>query len=177
MGMILRIASSRIVGQGDIVGRSGYFSLNLSANSVMRGRLDARRTLKSLVADLRESWKRVKFLRTIIEAAPHPLEMADISRDLVTSTAGPDYYLVNMGKDVKGFWTFNLPVKNADYNKLQKNKRFKVEIIDVWAMTVTEYPVIFETTEELDYRVFDIHHRGVRIPDAPYIVLRITEVK
>ena len=94
----------------------------------------------------------------------HPLEMADISRDLVTSTAGPDYYLVNMGKDVKGFWTFNLPVKNADYNKLQKNKRFKVEIIDVWAMTVTEYPVIFD-------------HRGVRIPDAPYIVLRITEVK
>ena len=48
MGMlILRIASSRIVGQ-DIVGRSGYFSLNLS-NSVMRvGRLDARRTLKKL---------------------------------------------------------------------------------------------------------------------------------
>ncbi|MCS2904573.1 hypothetical protein NXX58_09055 [Phocaeicola vulgatus] len=59
MGMILRIASSRIVGQGDIVGRSGYFSLNLSANSVMRGRLDARRTLKSLVADLRNisSWR------------------------------------------------------------------------------------------------------------------------
>ena len=58
MGMILRIASSRIVGQGDIVGRSGYFSLNLSANSVMRGRLDARRTLKSLVADLRVNSKR-----------------------------------------------------------------------------------------------------------------------
>lgn len=57
MGMILRIASSRIVGQGDIVGRSGYFSLNLSANSVMRGRLDARRTLKSLVADLRDNLK------------------------------------------------------------------------------------------------------------------------
>ena len=57
MGMILRIASSRIVGQGDIVGRSGYFSLNLSANSVMRGRLDARRTLKSLVADLRKNNK------------------------------------------------------------------------------------------------------------------------
>ena len=59
MGMILRIASSRIVGQGDIVGRSGYFSLNLSANSVMRGRLDARRTLKSLVADLRKEKKAI----------------------------------------------------------------------------------------------------------------------
>lgn len=64
MGMILRIASSRIVGQGDIVGRSGYFSLNLSANSVMRGRLDARRTLKSLVADLRF----VSFLAYIIHS-------------------------------------------------------------------------------------------------------------
>ena len=61
MGMILRIASSRIVGQGDIVGRSGYFSLNLSANSVMRGRLDARRTLKSLVADLRFIKCRVRY--------------------------------------------------------------------------------------------------------------------
>ena len=61
MGMILRIASSRIVGQGDIVGRSGYFSLNLSANSVMRGRLDARRTLKSLVADLRISKNRLLY--------------------------------------------------------------------------------------------------------------------
>ncbi|WP_418660568.1 hypothetical protein, partial [Bacteroides ilei] len=56
--------SSRIVGQGDIVGRSGYFSLNLSANSVMRGRLDARRTLKSLVADLRiktNTWQNIKY--------------------------------------------------------------------------------------------------------------------
>ena len=62
MGMILRIASSRIVGQGDIVGRSGYFSLNLSANSVMRGRVDARRTLKSLVADLRI----IKYLKKVL---------------------------------------------------------------------------------------------------------------
>ena len=32
MGMILRIASSRIVGQRDIVGRSGYFNLNYIFN-------------------------------------------------------------------------------------------------------------------------------------------------
>ncbi|WP_250735885.1 hypothetical protein [Bacteroides fragilis] len=51
-----------MVGQGDIVGRSGYFSLNLSANSVMRGRLDARRTLKSLVADLRNDTSFYKFV-------------------------------------------------------------------------------------------------------------------
>ena len=33
--------------------QSGYFCLNLSDNSVMRGRVHARRTLKGLVADLR----------------------------------------------------------------------------------------------------------------------------
>ena len=69
MGMILRIASSRIVGQGDIVGRSGYFSLNLSANSVMRGRLDARRTLKSLVADLRYTKKELPRMRLFLMPA------------------------------------------------------------------------------------------------------------
>ena len=70
MGMILRIASSRIVGQGDIVGRSGYFSLNLSANSVMRGRLDARRTLKSLVADLRLTCYFFKILLVSVSRTP-----------------------------------------------------------------------------------------------------------
>ena len=36
-----------------IVGKSGCFGLNLSDNSVMRGRVHARRTLNGLVADLR----------------------------------------------------------------------------------------------------------------------------
>ena len=71
MGMILRIASSRIVGQGDIVGRSGYFSLNLSANSVMRGRLDARRTLKSLVADLRVNRKIMAYKIAFYDTKPY----------------------------------------------------------------------------------------------------------
>lgn len=75
MGMILRIASSRIVGQGDIVGRSGYFSLNLSANSVMRGRLDARRTLKSLVADLRITY----FFICLIPVWHYPSPLKDIT--------------------------------------------------------------------------------------------------
>ena len=35
------------------VGRSGCFSLNLSDNSVMRGRVHAIRTLKGVVVDLR----------------------------------------------------------------------------------------------------------------------------
>jgi len=79
MGMILRIASSRIVGQGDIVGRSGYFSLNLSANSVMRGRLDARRTLKSLVADLRLNGNKHNVAQAGVNSEERKITLTSIS--------------------------------------------------------------------------------------------------
>ncbi|WP_419559507.1 hypothetical protein, partial [Phocaeicola plebeius] len=83
--------SSRIVGQGDIVGRSGYFSLNLSANSVMRGRLDARRTLKSLVADLRnnmiiETIKRLSIDMFIAIMAIEAIVIAAIALSLLIGT-------------------------------------------------------------------------------------------
>ncbi len=38
-----------VVARGILWAEVGMFSLNLSANSVMSGRLDARRTLKALV--------------------------------------------------------------------------------------------------------------------------------
>ncbi|MBS4811269.1 MAG: restriction endonuclease subunit S, partial [Bacteroides sp.] len=50
----------------------GYFSLNLSANSVMRGRLDARRTLKSLVADLRIIQKKIS---NILQSLDEKIEL------------------------------------------------------------------------------------------------------
>ena len=62
MGMILCIAPSHIVGYGDIVDRSGGFKFKLSANSVMRGRVNAIRTFKSLVADLRFIFLSIKLL-------------------------------------------------------------------------------------------------------------------
>ena len=45
--------------RGGVVGRSGRFCLNLYDNSVMKGRVHARRTLKGLVADLRKREKKV----------------------------------------------------------------------------------------------------------------------
>ena len=92
MGMILRIASSRIVGQGDIVGRSGYFSLNLSANSVMRGRLDARRTLKSLVADLRVN--RFNRVISVIEMSIMMVNMIRIMIETIWEVQHLNLYLV-----------------------------------------------------------------------------------
>lgn len=124
-----------------------------------------------------ESWKRVGFLREIMEAAPNPIQMADISRDMITSTAGDGYYFVYSGKEIKDYWMFNLPMKNADYEKPKEGQRFKVDIIDVWNMTIKQCPIIFEITGANDYRVYDKKMRGVRLPDTPYIVLRVTKVK
>ena len=124
-----------------------------------------------------ESWKRVKFLKAILEEMPGPLQMSDISRDLVTSTAGEGYYFISLGKEIRDFWRFNLPVKNVNYEILKAGKYFRVDIIDVWNMTITKCPTIFETGEAVDYRVLDKKQRGVRLPDAPYLLLRVTEVK
>jgi hypothetical protein len=121
------------------------------------------------------SWQRIAFLRKIVEECPNPLQLADIGRDHRTSTAGKGYYLVYFGKEMNDWWLFNLPVKNAGYEKPKPGTRFKVEIIDTWNMTIETSPLIFETTPETDYREFDKDFRRVRLPLRPYMALRITE--
>lgn len=123
-----------------------------------------------------ESWKRIGFMRDIAESMPSEIEPADISRDIVTSTAGPGHYLVYFGTDIADSWAFNLPAKCAGYEKLQPGTQFKVEIIDTWNMTVTPWPEIMEVGPARDYRHTDVKGRTVRLPLTPYILLRITKV-
>lgn len=127
-----------------------------------------------------ESWKRVAFLRKIVEQCPNPLQMADVSRDNKTSTAGSGYYIVYFGKEINDTWLFNLPIRNASrvigYKRPEQGTHFKVEIIDTWDMTIKTYPETFETSKENDYRVYDKDLKKVRLPLKPYIALRITEI-
>lgn len=122
------------------------------------------------------SWKRIAFLRNIVEEAPGPLFMSDISRDLKTSSAGEGYYLIYFGSEVNESWRFNLPKKNGSLNKLKAGVRFKVEIIDTWDMTITTVPKIFETKAVDNYRFYDKDIKDIRLPLKPYIALRITEI-
>lgn len=123
-----------------------------------------------------ESWKRIGFIRSIVEAMPQEIEPADISRDIVTSTGGPGHYLVYFGKNLTDSWQFNLPVKCAEYEKLQPGTKFKVEIIDTWNMTITEWPEIMETGKAVDYRYYDVKNRSIRLPLSPYIMVRLTQL-
>lgn len=128
-----------------------------------------------------ESWKRVGFLRKIVEECPNPLQMADISRDMKTATGGDNYFIIYLGKEINETWQFNLPSKNASgiygYKKPVKGTRFKVEIIDTYDMTITPYPETFVASSAIDYRVFDKDMKSVRLPLKPYIALRIQEIK
>ncbi len=124
-----------------------------------------------------ESWKRIAFMREVLEALPNPIQLCDSSWDPFTSTAGENYLLIYLGKSVQPEWEFNLPLRNASYERLKEGIRFKVEILDTWNMTITECPTIFETGTPTHYRIFDKNNGRVKLPDRPYLLLRITEVK
>lgn len=121
-----------------------------------------------------ESWKRIAFLRKIVEQCPNALSMADVARDNTTTTAGKDYYLIYLGKEIHNAWLFDLPVKNDHYGKVKPGTKFKAEIIDTWDMTIKTDPQTFEVTEEKDYRVYDKDFKKVLLPLKPYLALRIT---
>jgi len=123
-----------------------------------------------------ESWKRIAFLRKIIEECPAPLSLADVSRDNVTATAGTGYYIIYFGKQMQDTWLFNLPAKNSIFPKLKAGTRFKVDIIDTWNMSIQPCPLTFETSAENDYRLFDKDLKTIRLPLKPYIALRIKEI-
>jgi hypothetical protein len=122
------------------------------------------------------SWKRAAFLRKILEEGPGPLEPSDVSRDMRTASGGTGYYIVYFGKEVNDSWVFNLPYKNGQFGRPQAGKRYKVEIIDTWEMTIQPYPGVFEVAAQNDYRMYEKDMKRVRLPLKPYIALRITEI-
>lgn len=123
-----------------------------------------------------EAWKRIGFALDILEDLPNPLNHCDPSWDLRTASAGENYYLIYLGKDVMEEWTFSLPQKNSGYSSVKEGTKFKVEIIDTWNMTITEYDKIFEATKAYNKRVYDKNHGKVQLPSMPYLLLRITLV-
>ena len=123
-----------------------------------------------------ESWKRIRFLRAILDDLPNPPGLADHNWDEYTSSAGDGYYLIYFGNEIRDEWTFDLPAKNNQGARPQAGERYQVEILDTWNMTVTPWPVIFETAEPGRYRIQDKEGRGVRLPDTPYLLLRIKKI-
>ena len=123
------------------------------------------------------SWKRAAFLKTILEEAPGPVEPSDGSRDFKTASGGNGHYIVYFGQELNENWLFNLPQRNAAFGRLQPGKKFKVEIIDTWNMTIAPVAGEFETGPVEDYRLYDKLRKKIWLPMKPYLALRITEIK
>ena len=125
-----------------------------------------------------ESWKRINFLRNeVLADLPNPLGLADSSWDSYTSTGGTNYYLIYLGKQILKEWRFELPAKNNLFRAPKAGTKFKVEIIDTWNMTVTEYPGVYELAAGTKYRMYDTLNSIIRLPETPYLLLRIKEAE
>lgn len=115
---------------------------------------------------------RIGFLRKILEEAPGPIALADVWKDHKTATADSSYYLIYFGKEMKEEWEFSLPKKGGP----AAGKKFQVELIDTWDMTVRKLPEVFEIAKPEEYRIFDKNRKKIRLPMKPYLALRITEI-
>ncbi len=118
--------------------------------------------------------QRIKFTLSILKAMPSPLRLADPSWDINTASCGNGIYIRYFGKETPYEWHFELPIRNGRFGKLKEGTKFKVEIIDTWNMTITEYPTIFTTKKLNKYRLTDKDSQSVKLPSKPYQMLRIT---
>ncbi|SEJ30443.1 Protein of unknown function [Dyadobacter koreensis] len=115
---------------------------------------------------------RIGFLKKILEEAPGPIELADVWKDHKTATADSSHYLIYFGREMNQEWEFNLPKKGGP----AAGKKFQVEVIDTWEMTIRKLPEVFEIATPETYRIFDKNRKKIRLPMKPYLALRITEI-
>ncbi|HEX2944369.1 MAG TPA: DUF5605 domain-containing protein [Clostridia bacterium] len=103
---------------------------------------------------------RIAFLRSIIEAAPGPVNPVGKPEkgfnpywDVAAGTAGEDYFLFYFGFSQPSFRIFKMP----------EGKKYKADVIDTWDMTVKEAGIYSG-----DFRI--------DLPGKQYIAVRLTSV-
>jgi len=118
-----------------------------------------------------QSPARLAFLKKIMDDGP-PEGFNPIDKWQDDSFAGTPgtYYLGYFGRQTPTSWQFEL-----NKNGLEDGKRFHVEVIDTWAMTITPIDHVFVTKKKDAYRFEDKDQQAVPLPGRPYMALRIRE--
>ena len=105
--------------------------------------------------------ERIAFLRKIVESLPHPINPVSaglkdgemmVNFDVALGLVGEDCQLIYTGFNQPSFRTFSL----------SRKKKYEVEIIDTWEMTIVK----LEGTFTGDFKV--------DLPGKPYICIKIT---
>lgn len=116
-----------------------------------------------------QSYRRVAFLRKIIEAAPgYGLDPIDKDHDWTLGGTPGEYYLKYFGKATPTSWKFLLPQAG-----LTNGMEFHVDVIDTWEMTIKPIEDIFTTRRKDRYTFEDQNGRGISLAGKPYMALRI----
>lgn len=121
---------------------------------------------------LGESPARIAFLRRIVEEGPaEGLNLIDSFMDPGMSGAPGKTYLHYFGRETPASWTFQLYRDN-----LAEGMRFKVEIINVWDMTITPVEGEFVLKRKDRYHFVDASGRAVALPGKRGIAVRIQRI-
>lgn len=145
------------VGHGEFFGEENSADTWTSFGGVLRG----------------ESASRLAFLRAILEAGPADgLDPIDKWQDVTVAGVPGDYYLVYLGREPAREWPFRL-----FRSGVEEGMRFKAEVIDTWAMTITPVEGEFVATKKDDYDFVDARGRAIALPGTPGIALRILRVR
>jgi hypothetical protein len=142
---------------GTYVGHGDYFLVNEDTWTSFGG------TLKGTSAP------RLAFLRKIMEEGPSEgIDPIDRWQDPRVGGKPGDYYLIYFGRETPASWAFRL-YKNGLVNGM----KFKVEVIDTWAMTITPVDGEFVIEKKDSYDFVDTKGRTIPLPGKPGMALRI----
>ena len=119
-----------------------------------------------------QSAPRLAFLRKILEDGPATgIDPIDKWQDPRAGGSPGDYYLIYFGREQPTSWPFALY-----RNGVAAGARFKVEVIDTWAMTITPVDGEFVAKKQDRYLFVDEQARTVTLPGRAGMALRIRRV-
>jgi hypothetical protein len=115
-----------------------------------------------------ESPPRLAFLKAVLDAAPaEGIDPIDAFDDLFIAGQPGRYYLVYFGNQAPTEWLPKLHLTG-----LRDGQRFKAEVIDTWAMTVTPVPAPLQFRPQGRYDF--VAGSAIKLPGRPGIALRLT---
>jgi hypothetical protein len=119
-----------------------------------------------------ESAPRLAFLRKILEDGPaNGLDPIDKWNDPDTVGVPGEYYLTYFGRSTPTNRVFELYKRGVT-----DGMRFKVDVIDIWDMTITPVEGEFVTRKRDNYHFVDAKGRSIPLPGKPGIAVRFVNV-
>ncbi len=115
---------------------------------------------------------RLAFLKAVLEAGPVPgIEPIDKWWDRHLGGQAGTWYLRYFGREAPTEWAFELPKAG-----LNGGERFRVEVLDTWAMTTTPVDGAFTLDASDKYSFRDAARPVVALPGKPWQALRMVKV-